>query len=144
MTEFEMAYLLTDMQSAMANEFAILFSLLFGFLGASYVAAHRLSRMMLSVAIPSYTLLYFLVGGLLKALSVSFFGLISQMHAFSASGKGLLWHASATAAPAFWIPVVPYVVPTILLLTYVGSLVFFFQCRRVNRKTEMGAEAPKV
>ena len=146
MTEFEMAYLLTDMQSAAANELAILFSLLFAFLGASYVAAHRLTRTMLGFGIASYSFLYLTISGLLSRLTISATGLILQMHAFSAAGKGLQWHASASqTAPAVWVaPVTPYVMPAFLALIYVGSLMFLVHCRRVNRKAELAAPMPEA
>lgn len=131
MTEFEMAYLLTDMQSALANEFAILFSLLFTFLGASFAAAHRLTTLMMALALSAYSILFVWITALITGLTYSLLGLRSHMHNYSLTGKGLQWHGSAVGAGLSTSTA--YIVLATLIAIWVGSFVFFFHCRRVNQ-----------
>ena len=144
MTEFEMAYLLTDMQSAMANVATTQITLVSGFLVASYAIAHRLNRMMLSIALPIYTLWYFGNSFLLSRMQISLNGLVHQIHEVAAAGKGLQWHSAANAmAPEWLLEIGPYVQWTLIFLIYGGTILFFVQCRRHNRNAETGAWKPK-
>jgi hypothetical protein len=70
-------------------------------------------------------------------------GLALQMKAFAAAGKGLQWSAVASLN-AEWLVAVRYVSTTIFLIAIGGSVFFFFHCRRVNHKAELGAWKPKA
>lgn len=145
MTEFEMAYLVTDMQSASANQTTVLTTGVSGILVGGYVAAHRLTKLMLAFAISLYTLFF---GGqifLLTRMQLTLFGLLQQVHQFAAEGKGLQWHSAANyMAPVWLFQLGPYPQYFMAALIYCATIVFFFHCRRVNRKAEVGAWKPKA
>lgn len=145
MTEFEMAYLLTDMQSALANYTATFFTGVSGFLVSGYVAAHRLNRTMLAVVLSLYTVWFVPVVFMMSRMGISFSGLLHEMHQFAAAGKGLQWHAAATAiAPDWLFDLGPYPMYLFGVAVYCGTMYFFLHCRRVNHKAEGGAWHPKV
>ena len=145
MTEFEMAYLLTDMQSAMANQTAVFVTVISGFLAGSYVAAHRLTNLMIAVAIWLYTMFFISEMFMLTRMGISLGGLVQQMHQFALDGKGLQWHSAANyIAPGIWFQLGPYPGYVTGTLIYAATIVFFFHCRRVNRKAEAGHWKPKA
>jgi hypothetical protein len=145
MTEFEMAYLLTDMQSAIANQTAVFMTGVSGFLVGGYVAAHRLTNLMLTVAISLYTLFFAGAVFMLSRMSLTLSGLVQQIHQFAAEGKGLQWHSAASyMAPSWALQLGPY--PSYIggAFIYWATIIFFFHCRRVNRKAEAGHWKPKA
>lgn len=88
MTEFEMAYLLTDMQSAIGNQSAVFFTGVSGFLVGGYVAAHRLNRALIAIVISVYTLWFLQMMFLLSRMSISLAGLVTQIHEFAEAWQG--------------------------------------------------------
>jgi hypothetical protein len=145
MTEYEMASLVTDMQAALAAGSIELATIVSGFLVAGYVAAHRLSRLMIAIVLGVYTFWFFGAAFILSRQFISLSGLVTEIHNFATAAKGLQWHAAAGEIPSEWMmnslgPVVSYFIFPIM---FAGSVVFFFHCRRVNRKAEIG-EASQV
>jgi len=64
--------------------------------------------------------------------------LLVQMHTFASTGKGLAWHPiSSGPAPNIWIA--GWATLTVMLCAVAGSIYFFYQCRRLNRKAELPA-----
>jgi hypothetical protein len=144
MTEFEMAYLATDMQVAVSTTSATLFTIMSAFLVAGYYASHRLTPLMIGVLTAIYAWAFFGTAFMLNREFISLFGLAGEINAYAGTGKGLQWHAAANPAPA-WLLSAGLVVSSILnAIMFVGTLVFFFHCRSVNRKAEAGAWKPKV
>ena len=142
MTEFEMSYLVTDMQIAVSTTNATLFTITSAFLVAGYYAAHRLTPLMIAVLIGIYAWAFFGTAFMVNRELISLFGLAGEINAYSGAGKGLQWHAAASPAPA-WLLNAGVVISLFLnAVMFVATLAFFFHCRRVNRKAE--AEASKV
>lgn len=144
MTEFEMAYLLTDMQAALATQGALFFTLVSGFLVTSFVAAHRLTRLMVVVAITLYTAFYLQMIFTFSRMGISMAGLVQQMHQFAADGKGLAWHAASNAVPEWALQMAPYPAYLSGTLVYAATIIFFFHCRHVNHKAETQTWKPRV
>jgi len=145
MTEFEMAYLMTDMQSAIANMSTVCFTGVSGFLVGGYFAAHRLNRTLVAILIFLYTLWFYQTVFLLSRMGISLVGLVREIHQFAAAGKGLQWHSAAFAQAPDWVldlGAVPAYVTG--LIVYCGTIYFFLQCRRTNQKAEGGAWHPKI
>ena len=55
MSEFELAYLFNEMQMAIVTQLALYVSVMSGFLIMSFLAAHRLSRAMMILAISLFS-----------------------------------------------------------------------------------------
>ena len=142
MTEFEMAYLVTDMQIAVSTTSATLFTITSAFLVAGYYVAHRLTPLMIGVLIVIYAWSFFGTTFVLNRELISLFGLAGEIHSYAGTGKGLHWHAAANPAPAWLLSAGVVAAFALNVIVFVATLVFFFHCRRVNRKAE--ADASKV
>lgn len=144
MTEFEMAYLVTDMQIAVSTTFATLFTITSAFLLAGYYAAHRLTPLMIGVLIVIYAWSFFGTTFMINRELISLFGLAGEINTYASTGNGLQWHAAANPAPAWLLSVGVVLAFCLNVIIFIATLVFFFHCRRVNRKSEAGAWKPKV
>ncbi|MEQ1756518.1 MAG: hypothetical protein ABL973_20550 [Micropepsaceae bacterium] len=135
MTEFEMAYLMNDQLTTLATYTAGNFTTVTTFLVAGYLTAHKLSRAMIATVIGVYTI--WLLGGVVTSIRLvrNVTGLAHQIALFAEQGKGLQWHVSSSA-PVLDPRASVGVVVVVFAVVYLASLAFFFQCRRMNRKTE--------
>lgn len=145
MTEFEMAYLLTDMQAAISTGSSELLTLVTGFLVAGYSVGHRLSRWMLAVVVGIFAYWYSVSVFILSRQIITLTGLVQEIHRFAESGKGLQWHSAAGTIPPQWLvqDVGPVMLNTVFIAVFTAAIAFFFQCRHMNRKAE-GAWKPKA
>lgn len=144
MTEFEMAYLMTDMQGALMTSMTTLTTITSAFLVAGYVVSHRLNRLMVGAAIGVFAWSFVSTAFITSRQIVSLLGLVEQIHDYAAAGKGLAWHAAASPLIRWALDGGPYFFIGFCFLVFIGSLAFFLHCRRVNRKAEAGAWHPKI
>ena len=135
MTEYEMAYLFTEMQMTIIAQLSLYVSVMSGFLIMSFLAAHRLSRTMLVLAISLFSWLWYVLLMLSYREMASFIGLMGEMRKFKDAGRGLNWH-SAVQMPAILLAVVPTSWIAFQLSFYLAAVGFFFHCRRMNRIAE--------
>ena len=71
-------------------------------------------------------------------------GLARKMSLFAEQGKGLEWHAASSwSSNSVGVTAMPTAIVILMAIIFIASIVFFFHCRRVNRKAEL-AEAPKT
>jgi hypothetical protein len=138
MTEYEMADLFDSLYATAFTMSSISMTLVSGFLVASFVAAHRLSRTMTGLALGIYTWMTFLmINASYRQFSI-ISGLYSKMRDFNTSGKGLEWHTGALS-PAATTDATPYAISAFGVIVFVATIYFFFHCRRVNTKADAGA-----
>jgi hypothetical protein len=145
MTEFEMAYLLTDMQAAAATNFGVVISVTSGFLVTGYVIGHRLNWSMIAIIMTLYSLYMFASANILARLQVSIFGLVEKMAAESADGKTLTWHAAHSMPPTKFL--VDNIGTGSLIFGFAiwaGAIAFFFIARRMNLKREQAEATAKT
>ena len=138
MTEFEMAYLANDMGGTLTTALTTSFTITSAFLVAGYYAAHRLSGLMIAIILPIYTWINLSFSFFVYRLTVNLNGLYGKMHDYAASGQGLEWHSVANLPPQWFRDAVPTFSVLISLIVFAATIVFFFQCRRVNRAAETG------
>ncbi|MFI4934792.1 MAG: hypothetical protein ACHP7N_09265 [Caulobacterales bacterium] len=132
MTEFELAYLFNDMQMAIIAQLSLYVTVMSGFLVMSFLAAHRLSKVMMVVALSLFTWLWYVLLMLSYREMASFSGLMEEMRKFKDAGKGLAWH-NAPQTPAFLLDIVPTSWVVFQLVFYAAAMAFFLHCRSVNR-----------
>jgi len=145
MTEYEMATLYSDTNVASTTLWALFLSLESGFLLVAYNAAHRLTRTMAVIVVGGWSLIA--LGIVVRLLEWAWIAdaVRSQMKAFALSGKGLAWHPVVETPTGVWGG--PYrLVPlgVVLGLVVLSSIYFFFHCRRVNRKADVGGSVPNI
>jgi hypothetical protein len=143
MTEFEMAYLHVELVNSMGMLFTGYFTVFTGFLVASYLVAHKLTRTMTIIGVGMFVFLD--VGAIMlnyRTIS-SLAGLSLKMHGMAQTSDMLTWHSTATT-PEWTFDALPLVGVALYSISMIAAVYFFFHCRRVNRKAEIGAEVPKV
>ena len=138
MTEFEMATLFNDMQLAIVAQLSLYASIMSGFLIMSFLAAHRLSRTMVAVAISLFAWLWYVLLMLSYREMAAFTGLMVEMRKFKDAGQGLRWHAAAYT-PVFLLDLIPASWIVFQFIFFAAAVGFFFHCRRENTVTEVKA-----
>jgi hypothetical protein len=135
-SEFELAYLFNEMQMAVVTQLALYVSVMSGFLIMSFLAAHRLSRALMILAISLFSWLWYVLLMLSFREMASFSGLMGEMRKFKDAGKGLNWHY-ATHTPTFLVQMIPISWIAFQLIFYAAAVGFFFHCRHINLRTEV-------
>lgn len=143
MSEFELASLHSQMYVQAQSALGTLLTVLSGFLIVSYLAAHRLDRTTIAVGLAIYVGFgTFLVLGASRTMA-TYAGLSLEIAKYAQSGRGLAWHG-ATSAPIWVLDMMPLFAITAGSIGIATSVYFFFHCRRMNRKEQVGAWRPKV
>jgi hypothetical protein len=128
MTEIEMATLFNDMQTAIIAQLSLYVSIMSGFLLISFLAAARLTRPMLIMAISLFTWLWYVLLMLSYREMASFVGLMGEMRKFREAGKGLGWH-NAAHTPSLLLELIPPSWIAFQIVFYGAAVAFFFHCR---------------
>ena len=128
-----MAYLNNEYLTTLIQLTTAGFSTLSAFLVAGYLAAHRLTRFMVSFVVIAFVWWSFTISLAFYRLTTDFFGLRHEMHVAATGGKGLAWHSAAQIDGGVYSPIVFSVIWLTLNLC---AIYFFFHCRRMNRKVE--------
>ena len=138
MTEFEQITLFFQIVSVANGTISNYMTLLFGMLVTSYLAAHRLDRVMATIALVVYSM-----------FSLGFCNEIFQVYSdFSRLGlqlaelgrlpdSSLGWFAPVFSSPGP-LKAIPYIVGSMMLGAYLASLVFFFRARKANMASDVG------
>lgn len=143
MSEFELASLHSQMYVQAQAALSTLLTVMSGFLIVSYLAAHRLDRTMIGIGLTLYVgFSTFLVLGASRTMA-TYAGLSQQIVTFAQNGRGLAWHG-ATTAPIWLLELLPLFVVVAGSIGVAASVYFFFHCRRMNLKDQIGAWRPRV
>jgi pheromone shutdown protein TraB len=141
MTEYEM---ISTFQATTALALAILASfmtLISAYLAAGYLASHRISlSMAMFVSVLFVVFAAGLISGMTNARNFNV-ALLGEMRSYADAGKGLTWTPGYKSPRTLVGPIMDYTIIIILVLSVVGSVYFFFQCRRMNRHVEMEPKA---
>lgn len=142
MTEFEMLSMTQAYHGNGMTAVMNFFSILTAYLVAGYLAGQRLSFSMSLFATAAFVVSSLNTIFLMYILGRQYQALLTEMHAFAQAGKGLAWSPIASGpAPNVWVAGVAAL--AVMFSGLVGGVYFFYQCRRVNLKAELGL-APKA
>lgn len=134
MTEFEMAYLANDMQSAIMTSMTTLTTITSALLVTGYVAGHRITLAMALAAVAVFSWAFISTAFIASRQIVSLLGLVKEINDYAAAGKGLMWHAAAGPIIGWAFNGAPHYFAAFAIVVFVGSVSFFFYSRRANRK----------
>ena len=130
MTDYELAYLFSETASNLSTYITNHIGFVFAFLTASALAATRLSRGLMVVALSIFTFFQMVAILQINRAFASFAGLASRMKEASAiDGSDLAW-TGILSVPELWLSIVPSIMAVILIIVHGGALYFFFLCRR--------------
>jgi hypothetical protein len=138
MTEYEHAILFLELLQVANGTMANYMTLVFGMIVTSYLAAHRIDRLMMWVALAIYAM--FALGFCNEIFQVysDFARLGIQL---SELGKlpdtDLKWFGPVATGPEF-LHVLPHIIRVMTLSAFVGSLIFFFRARKSNLSKKFG------
>lgn len=138
MTDYELTYLFFQAVQTGNATMANYMTLVFGMLVTSYMAAHRLDRVMMWIALLIYSM--FALGFCNEIFQVySDFARLGLMLAErgKAPGHDLTWFGPVVSGSGS-MHVIPKAVLTMIFCAYVGSICFFFQARKANKAKHIG------
>jgi len=133
MSEYEHAYMFTEIlqtaNASMANYMAIVF----GMLVASYFAAHRIDRIMVCLGLGVYSVFCM---GFINEISHIYhdFGRIGAkiQGLGQVDGTSLGWMGPALMDTPLPMMLVPKIITVMVVAIYIASLLFFFRARKAN------------
>lgn len=139
MTDFELVTIFVEFVNTAWIIFGTFVSIVFAFIVASHLAARQLSSRLVSLVITLYTLVAFW----------SIWGISMQVSSISAVAGEMRRRLNEGNSSLEWLPVlgmsdsmstlVPYLITLLVVVVYLGSLVFFFyQRREMNRDIATG------
>jgi len=138
MTEYEQVSLFFEMVNVANGTITNYMTLLFGMLVTSYLAAHRLDRVMMTLALLIYSMFSLGFCNEIFQLYSDFSRLGLKLAALGAMpDSGLGWFGPVATSPEP-LKVIPYVVITMMLGAYFASMAFFFRARKANLSSDTG------
>lgn len=137
MSEFEHVYLFFEIVSVGTSTIANFFTVVFGMLVASYLAAHRLDRVMIVIALAIYSMVCLGFINEIYQVYSDFARLGLKLEAMGGLPNSDLGWFGPVAVGGDALNVIPKMVLTMTLATYVGSIVFFFRARRANKRPDI-------
>ena len=134
MTDYELVYFFYDVTDGLQTTFMNFVAVLFAFLIAAYLIADKLDAKIVFVVITLFTLVtmqqvFYAVGFGHDVSALA--GQIAARAAEDSSNLG--WHGAATHFVGGLIPIFRASVAVVLILSYIGALVFFFHQRHLGR-----------
>jgi len=137
MTDFEMSYLVLEQVSIAFTVLATYVSIVFAFLVAGYLVAHKLASSMVAILITLFTMISMMVAGIAVRAGRGISGLEEEIRRAVAEGRSSLsWNASALAdsGGSAMSTLIPLIFASIIIIAYIGALWFFFHQRQVGLK----------
>jgi hypothetical protein len=130
MTEYEYADLFNEYMNLIFTVFMGHASLVFAFLIAGYLVAHKLRPLLAYIAIMLFTIAIGLPTFVQNRFGGAMMGLAAEIRQASESSASLLaWH-SITYEPEQYIVWAMYSITFVMVMSYVAALVFFFYQRK--------------
>jgi hypothetical protein len=133
MTDYELLSVFIAFTNTVWMIFAAYVSIVFAFIVAAYLAAHRLTSRVVRLVVSLYSAvsLWSVWAVHQNALAIS--DTVREMKRVVAeNGSSLNW-VPQLDIPDPMIPVIPWLITTLAAFAYLGSIVFFFYQRRAER-----------
>ena len=135
MTDYEMVSLFVETNEALQSAFTNYVAVLSAFLIAGYLIADKLETRMVAIVITLFTMVVLQQGNVVIGFghdSASLLGQISAQATEPSSSIG--WHGGATELGAgLGAVIMRFSGVAVLIISYIGGLIFFFHQRRVGR-----------
>jgi len=138
MSEYEHVQLFFQIVGVANGTISNYMTLVFGMLVTSYLAAHRLDRLMAVIALAIYSL--FALGLCNEIFQVyadfSRIGIkLAEMGQLPDSDLG--WFGPVVSGPE-GLHMIPFIILTVVVSAYLGSILFFFRARKANKASDIG------
>lgn len=147
MTEYEHVQLFFQIVNVANGTISNYMTLVFGMLVTSYLAAHRLDRLMAGIALAIYSLFALGLCNEIFQVYSDFARLGLQISEFGSVPETRLGWFGPVALGPDGLTAIPVIIMTVTVSAYVGSILFFFRARKANKASDIGpveATAPVV
>ena len=136
MTDYELLTILIEFINIVWLIFATFVSIVFAFIVASHLVAKKLTSRVVSLVITLYTLvaLWAVWGISVNAFAIS--ATADEMKRRLLEDSSSLGWLPMLEMPDFMRSTVPYLITLMVLVVYVGSLIFFFYQRRLEQPSK--------
>ena len=143
MTDFELALLFSEYLNTANFVFSNYMAVLFAMLTASYFLAHRMGRWVAALFLILFTIGAIMSGSGVLFAFTDFFNLGVHIHEQTGTEPGALGWLGPAGPGGEAMASMPMMVGIMLLVSYVGSIGFFFVVRhnRIHAETKAGAVA---
>lgn len=136
MTDYEMAYLFNDNINILITLLMSFSSVVFAFLVAGNIVAHKLKSSMVLLVIALFTIASSILIFLMNRFGNQFANIATLMREAVENGSSSLgWHP-ITYEPAVLPLFLMVTFQTLMILLYIGALIFFFHQRREGLKSD--------
>ena len=133
MSDYELVYLFMGYTDALQSAFMNFVAVLFAFLLAGHLVANKLESGMVFIVVGLFTILALQQSITVLGLGHDVAGLAGQIGLHAAEDPtGLGWHGTAGPKGSL-MPIMEFSAAVVIMLSYIGALVFFFHQRRVGR-----------
>ncbi len=134
MTEFELVYLFNETVNSLQTSFMNYVAVLFAFLIGAYLVADKLETRIVVVVIALFTVVTLQQATPIFGHGYDVAAIATQvaMDASDAS-SAIRWHSAAQPWGTGIIPTFRFGTMVILVLSYIGAIIFFFQQRHAGR-----------
>lgn len=138
MTEYEHVQLFFQIVNVANGTISNYMTLVFGMLVTSYLAAHRLDRLMAGIALAIYSLFALGLCNEIFQVYSDFSRLGLQIAEFrDVPETSLGWFGPVALGPE-GLTMIPFIILTVTLSAYIGSILFFFRARKANKASDIG------
>ncbi len=138
MSDYELVSLFNEYITIVFTVFMGHCSLIFAFLIASFLVAHRLRTSMATVVILLFTFAIFATTFVQNRFGGAMAGLAKEMRRAVNEGESSIgWH-SITYEPEIYMAIFMHTLTTLMVLSYIGSVAFFFIQRKSAASQESG------
>ncbi len=132
MTDYEMIYIFQENLNLIFTVLMSYVSIVSAFLVVGHLISAKLNVAMVSVVTGLFTLVSITMTFLMNRLTTTFIGIGGEMRKSVDEGTSSLgWH-NITYEPEFLAQGAMVALTSLLILTYVGAIIFFFHQRRVG------------
>ncbi len=132
MTDYEMIYIFQENLNLIFTVLMSYVSIVSTFLVVGHLISAKLNVAMVSVVTGLFTLVSITMTFLMNRLTTTFIGIGGEMRKSVDEGTSSLgWH-NITYEPEFLAQGAMVALTSLLILTYVGAIIFFFHQRRVG------------
>ena len=134
MSDFELIYLFHQMIALSGDTFIVCVSVIAGFLFIGLFFGQVLTRSMTVILVTLYSFVIFATIFQVSRMYLSFQAFAFRIRQQPAEGADLAWYP-VNSTPEFMLNALPFFGPSMALVAYIASLIFFFNTYKSDPKS---------
>ena len=134
MSDFELLYLFNETIALAGNSFVAFVSIVAGFLFVGLFFGQVLTKSMTILVVALYSFVSFASIFQISRMYLTFQAFALRIRQQTVEGADLAWHP-LNSTSEFPLSMLPFVAPSMLVIAYIASLIFFFNTRKLDPKS---------